>query len=301
MDEAKPYRQGDPARRRKIARAVSLALLAAAAVVLAVWHFHSKAGGRDEYSGKVVRISGSIQDVGLVKAFREGRSISYYSAASGFQDLVIHRLQGSDSIRVIAGDAAAFQRTREMEKPIQPEETAEREEEEPDDSLPPPMKVVAGDEELEEPPPPEGRGDVAVEKPATPAGEPARRDRDQDLGYALKREEGFWEYDRVVGELAAKADRIDSLWDKYANFCQGTIAVTVGNVYGREWFGIYTTINAADTPECRMMVQDMRDLASAIDAGMEAAWEQAHRSGVYPGQIRAVQQKYRMELDRWNK
>ena len=50
-----------------------------------------------------------------------------------------------------------------------------------------------------------------------------------------------------------------------------------------------------------MMIQDMQSLAAEIDAGMEAAWEKAHRAGVYPGQIRAVQQKYLMELDRWNK
>jgi len=302
MDEAKPYRQNDPARRTRFFSAVSLALLALAAAALAFWYFYSRAGGRDAYSGKVVRISGSIQDVGLVKAFREGRSIVYYSASSGFQDLVFHRLQRTDSIRVIAGDAAAFRRMEEMERRAQPEQEAGRaEKENPDDFLPPPMEVVAGDEEPEEPLPPQERIDAGVEKPAAPAGEPPSKDRNADLGYDQKREEGLWEYDRLVGELAAKADRIDSLWEKYANFCQGTIAVTVGNVYGREWFGIYTTINAADTPECRMMVQDMKDLAAAIDAGMEAAWEKAHRAGVYPGHIRAVQQKYRMELDRWNK
>ena len=86
-----------------------------------------------------------------------------------------------------------------------------------------------------------------------------------------------------MGELAQKADEIDSLWQKHRDFCQGTIAVTVGNAYGREWFGIYTTINAADTPECKMMIQDMQSLAAEIDAGMEAAWEKAHRAGVYPG------------------
>ena len=97
------------------------------------------------------------------------------------------------------------------------------------------------------------------------------------------REAGAREYDREVGELAGKADEIDALWQKHREFCQGTIAVTVGNAYGREWFGIYTTINAADTPECKMMIQDMRTLAEEIDAGMEAAWEKAHRAGVYPG------------------
>jgi hypothetical protein len=302
MAEVKPYRQDESARRKKIVSIVSLALLAAAASVLTVWYFHSKAGGWDAYSGKVVQISGSIHDIGLVKVFREGRSIVYYSAASGFKDLVFHRLQDCDSIRILAGDTAAFLRMKEKEKRNQAERAVDRSKEMgPDDSLPPPMKVVAGDEEPKEPPPLPRRNDVSVEKTPPPSGEPSREDRADNLGYAQQREEGLGEYDREVGELAAKADRIDSLWEKYASFCQGTIAVSVGNAYGRHWFGIYTTINAADTPECRMMVQDMQVLAAEIDAGMEAAWEKAHHSGVYPGQIRAVQQKYRMELDRWNK
>ena len=77
---------------------------------------------------------------------------------------------------------------------------------------------------------------------------------DDTLGYTRTREEGVRAYDGEVSELALKADRIDALWQKHREFCQGTIAVTVGNAYGREWFGIYTTINAADTPECKMMI-----------------------------------------------
>jgi hypothetical protein len=301
MDEARPYRQDGPASRRTLVKIVSLAALALAALVLTVWYFHSRAGGRDPYAGKVVRISGSIQDVGLVKEFRKGRSLAYYSAASGFQDLVFHRLRASDSIRVVAADAAAYQGMKQAERQKRPGPAAEPAGGDEDASLPPPMKVVAGDEEIEEPLPRPVRGDITVERPAVPLSEPGGRERDADLGYARQREEGCREYDREVSGLAAKADRIDSLWEKYASFCQGTIAVSVGNAYGRHWFGIYTTINAADTPECRMMVQDMKVLAAEIDEGMETAWEKAHRAGVYPGQIRAVQQKYRMELDRWNK
>jgi hypothetical protein len=166
---------------------------------------------------------------------------------------------------------------------------------------PPPVNVVSGES---------GAADTAAAGDQNPAGgqpaaepraEPAPQEDEPGLGYARTREAGVREYDREVGELARKADEIDSLWQKHRDFCQGTIAVTVGNAYGREWFGIYSTINAADTPECRMMIQDMRTLAEEIDAGMEAAWEKAHRAGVYPGQLRAVQQKYLMELDRWNK
>lgn len=302
MTEFMPYRQDDSALRKKIISIASLALLAVAAAGLAAWHFHSRGRGRDAYSGKVVQISGSIQDVGLVKAFREGRSITYYSAASGFKDLVLHRIEDRDSIRIIAGSAADFLKMKERERRAPAGATAPpAEETSPDDAWPPPMDIVPGDAEPEESPAIREPGGAEAGKPAPAADEPAREDGDRDVGYSRKREEGVWEYERIVEELAAKADQIDSLWEKYANFCQGTIAVTVGNAYGREWFGIYSTIHAADTPECRMMINDMQALAREIDVGMEAAWENAHRSGVYPGQIRAVQQKYRMELDRWNK
>jgi hypothetical protein len=302
MSEFKPYRQDVSARRKKALSIASLAILAVAAAGLAAWYVHSRGSGRDTYSGKVVQISGSIQDVGLVKKFREGRSITYYSAASGFKDLVFHRIEGADSFRIIADSAAAFLKMTEGEGQAPAgAAAAPAEEPGPDDSWPPPMDVVPGDDEPQELPGLREQGGDDTEKPVLAADEPAREGGTGDLGYSRKREEGLWEYDRIVGELAAKADQIDSLWDKYANFCRGTIAVAAGHVHGREWFGIYSTINAADTPECRMMINDMQALASEIDAGMEAAWEQAHRSGVYPGQIRAVQQKFRMELDRWNK
>ncbi len=168
-------------------------------------------------------------------------------------------------------------------------------------SPPPPVNVVPGETGPAESAAAENQKTAGGQPEAEPRVEPAPGEDEPGLGYARMREEGVREYDREVGELAQKADEIDSLWQKHHDFCQGTIAATVGNAYGREWFGIYTTINAADTPECRMMIQDMRTLAEEIDAGMEAAWEKAHRAGVYPGQMRAVQQKYLMELDRWNK
>jgi hypothetical protein len=168
-------------------------------------------------------------------------------------------------------------------------------------SPPPPVNVVSGEAGTAEIAVAENQNTAAGPPEAEPRAEPAPGEDEPGLGYARTREAGVDEYDREVGELAQKADEIDSLWQKHRVFCQGTIAVTVGNAYGREWFGIYTTINAADTPECKMMIQDMQTLAEEIDAGMEAAWEKAHRAGVYPGQMRAVQQKYLMELDRWNK
>jgi hypothetical protein len=168
-------------------------------------------------------------------------------------------------------------------------------------SEPPPVNVIAGDSGPEEITAAENQGTAGGEAGAEPGPEPAVGEDELVPGYARTREQGVREYDGEVSALAIKADRIDALWQKHRDFCQGTIAVTVGNAYGREWFGIYTTISAADTPECKMMIQEMQALSAEIDTGMEAAWEKAHRAGVYPGQIRAVQQKYFMELDRWNK
>jgi hypothetical protein len=301
MAEVRPYQTEYFNRRKKLISLAVLAILALAAAGLAAWYFHSRSR-QDGFVGRVVRISGSIDDIGLVKTFREGKSIRYYSAASGFKDLVYHNLQSSDSIKIVARDAAAYLKKTRKEREI-PAEPAAAGAGAPaaDESLPPPMDVVPGDSEPEEYPPVRSDKTFGAAEPAERPSEPAKRNDEGAVGYTRSREQGVREYDRWVGRLAAKADEIDTLWKKYHDFCQGTIAVTVGNVFGREWFGIYTTINAADTPECKMMIQDMQVLAAEIDTGMESAWEQAHRAGVYPGQIRAIQQKHRMELDRWNK
>jgi hypothetical protein len=293
MAQIRPYQESYFARRRKIYTIISLALLAVAATAAAAWYLHSR-GGPDPYAGKVVRLGGSIEDVGLVKNYRAGKSITYYSAGSGFHELVDHRFSGAYTIEVLAGDAAAY-----LEKMKRAAEAGRRNggsQAEAPAGEPPPVEVVPGAEENDEPAP----GAAADETPAAPAAAAAAGEEDAP-GYAGTREQGIRDYDDEVSALAAKADRIDALWQKHRDFCQGTIAVTVGNAYGREWFGIYSTINAADTPECKMMIQEMQELSADIDAGMEAAWEKAHRAGVYPGQIRAVQQKYFMELDRWNK
>jgi hypothetical protein len=299
MAEIRPYKQNYFASRKKIFFIISLILVAVAAV-LSVLFFRS-AASQDIYAGKVVRISGSTDDIGLVKTFREGKSISYFSRASGFKDLVFHRFVGDYAIKIIARDTGEYLEKVKRESQAEAAPRAAEPNAEVPSSLPPPVNIIAGEEGTLENAPGKNEGPAGAEMPAAAPSETAREDDAPVPGYAGMREEGLLEYDRQVSELALKADEIDSLWQKHRDFCQGTIAVMVGNAYGREWFGIYTTINAADTPECKMMIQDMQNLAAAIDAGMEAAWEKAHRAGVYPGQIRASQQKYRMELDRWNK
>lgn len=299
MAEIRPYKENYFARRKKIYSILAMALLAAAAIGVAAWYFHSRGGSPDPYAGKVVRISGSSEDIGLVKSFRAGRSISYYSARSGFHDLIHHRFLGEYAIQVLASDIAVYLDKKKRQVEAAAGRRADSFPAQVPASLPPAVEIVSGDEENNEGAPDKDDGQAGAEIPDAVSGTAAVED--DTPGYARTREQGVRAYDGEVSALAAKADRIDDLWQKHQEFCQGTIAVTVGNVYGREWFGIYTTINAADTPECRMMIQDMKTLAAEIDAGMDAAWEKAHRAGVYPGQVRAVQQKYRMELDRWNR
>lgn len=299
MAEIRPYKQNYFARRKKIFFVLALALIAAAAILAVLFFRHSASQGI--YLGKVVRISGSTEDIGLVKIFREGKSISYFSAASGFKDLIYHRFKGEYAIKILARDVASYLKKKLTETRVETTRPAAEPDMEAPAAPPPPVAIVSGDDETFESAPKKSESPAGAEMAAREPEETTAGDEAGAPGYARSRETGVGEYDRDVSELADKADEIDSLWQKYRGFCQGTIAVTVGNAYGREWFGIYTTINAADTPECRMMIQDMQALAVEIDTGMEAAWEKAHRAGVYPGQIRAVQQKYLMELDRWNK
>ena len=296
MAEIRPYKETYFAQRKKVYSIIALAVFAVAATAAAAWVFLSRGGAPDPYAGKVVRISGSIEDIGLVDSYRAGKSIRYYSADSGFRELIFHRLQGEYAIQVLAGDAAAYLETRKREAEAGPRNAGSPAE--APAAEPPAVEVVPGEENEDESAPGAAEGRAAARMPAAA---PEAADGEDAPGYARTREEGVRVYDRDVSELAAKADRIDALWQKHRDFCQGTIAVTVGSAYGREWFGIYSTINAADTPECKMMIQEMQALAAEIDAGMESAWEKAHRAGVYPGQLRAVQQKYFMELDRWNK
>ena len=65
MAEIRPYKKEYFSRRNKVVSFVFLALLAVAAAGLAFWYFASRTGSLDVYAGKVVRISGSLEDVAV--------------------------------------------------------------------------------------------------------------------------------------------------------------------------------------------------------------------------------------------
>jgi hypothetical protein len=139
-----------------------------------------------------------------------------------------------------------------------------------------------------------------VENAPPPASAAAAGSAPLSGGYP--REQGLAAYEAVVRELTLKADRIDELWKKYDGYCRRVIHGAI--VFRRNWFSVYSLgIDLAEsaTPECRMIRDEISELAGIIDSGMNDAWERAHRAGVYPGWIRTVNEKYRMDLERWNR
>ena len=142
--------------------------------------------------------------------------------------------------------------------------------------------------------------DMSASSDATPfngamSGQPSGgRDADREAGGA--------QYDATVRSLSAQADQLDAYWMRYRAMCQP------GQRTGRaperrEWFGIWDAASrmAPESSDCAAVRRDIITTASALDAAMSRASESARRAGVFPGETRAIRERYAMTWQGWDR
>ncbi|HEX6464838.1 MAG TPA: hypothetical protein VFZ98_10305, partial [Vicinamibacterales bacterium] len=101
-------------------------------------------------------------------------------------------------------------------------------------------------------------------------------------------------------KISLRADQIDEYWDRFKRACNASLSGMHGD---REWFGVWNrqpTVNA-NMADCSVWKTDLLQLASAVNGAMVATDENARTSGIYPGQVRTLRHKYRLEWDGWDK
>ena len=110
------------------------------------------------------------------------------------------------------------------------------------------------------------------------------------------REEGARTYEQAIAALARTADTLDEYWRKFKSACyEGRVA---GGSFDREWFALWDprAMQGAVSPGCEQSFANARGAAQDIRAGVLTAQEAARRAGVYPGTLRDVRRRNRLEF-----
>jgi S1-C subfamily serine protease len=113
------------------------------------------------------------------------------------------------------------------------------------------------------------------------------------------REQGKTEYDKVLQWAAQGAHQIDAYWTQNARTC-----VTSSSHAGdRAWFAVYDSRGVRvnlQVSGCEDWLEQVTRNAERIRDEIRKATETARRNGVYPGVMRDLQRRYKLEWD-WDR
>jgi hypothetical protein len=115
-----------------------------------------------------------------------------------------------------------------------------------------------------------------------------------------QRQAGAQQYDQVVQALARRAAQIDDYWQRFRAACGGTVPASGGD---REWFELLarTPAYAAGDVQCGNWLADLQQMAGGVRAEMRAAADAARRADVYPGTLRDLRRRHRMDWTGWDR
>ncbi len=112
---------------------------------------------------------------------------------------------------------------------------------------------------------------------------------------------GAQEYTRAMEGASKASDILDDYWTRYAAKC-GAANSRFGD---RPWFDIFNPngvkIIGQSEYDCYDWLAEVRGAANRIKEGMDRASEGARRSGVYPGTMRDIRRRHRMEWSGWDR
>jgi S1-C subfamily serine protease len=116
-----------------------------------------------------------------------------------------------------------------------------------------------------------------------------------------QRSRGEQDYTRILEWAAKSATELDAYWNRYAGTC-----VTASRSAGdHPWFAVYDTAgvslatNAA--VDCNSWLDTVRTNAGRIRDEMEKAAETARQRGVYPGTVRELRRRHRLQWSGWDR
>jgi S1-C subfamily serine protease len=130
------------------------------------------------------------------------------------------------------------------------------------------------------------RGAIAGPEPASPA-ETARANGDAML-------------ERAMQQLARRADEVDTQWNNFQSNCLVNPLPSDGQ---RPWFVVRDTLPTFKTGDryCINFLNDLKGYIGQWSQAMTQSAEAARRAGVYPGTLRDLRRKYRLDWSGWDR
>jgi S1-C subfamily serine protease len=101
-------------------------------------------------------------------------------------------------------------------------------------------------------------------------------------------------FDRVVAQLANRADALDRAWSSFKRVCY---AGKVTGAFDREWYAFFDSraMQGQVIAGCNLSFSDLQREAENIRASLSSADEAARRADVLPGDRRDTLRKYRLD------
>jgi V8-like Glu-specific endopeptidase len=116
-----------------------------------------------------------------------------------------------------------------------------------------------------------------------------------------QRRQGEQRYEAMLKWATREADQIDSYWNRYAKSCISH-ARRSGD---RDWFAIYdtngVTVSGVSEYDCQQFLSSVTGHANQIRQTMTTEGDTARQAGVYPGVLRDMRRRYRLDWSGWER
>ena len=113
------------------------------------------------------------------------------------------------------------------------------------------------------------------------------------------RDDGTAAYQAVVERTARRSDQLDEYWERGASSC---VARAAGGG-DRAWFSVYPRngieIHLSSGINCESWLSTLTENAHLVRGEMVKAADAARRQGVYPGVMRDIRRRFRMDGPGW--
>jgi hypothetical protein len=112
---------------------------------------------------------------------------------------------------------------------------------------------------------------------------------------------GQADYERNIIALSRRADQIDGAWQNFQRNC--LVNPTNAGDAQRPWFTVRDSPPTFKTADvwCANTREDLAGHVREFARVMSEAGEQARRAGVYPGVLREVRRKHRVDWTGWDR
>ncbi|MCA1584678.1 MAG: hypothetical protein LC791_07880, partial [Acidobacteria bacterium] len=114
------------------------------------------------------------------------------------------------------------------------------------------------------------------------------------------REQAQRQFDQAVQILARHATELDAYWARFKSSCGVTQVTAAGD---REWLDVVERPPASTVahPECGARLREVQQAAGTLIQQMRAAADSARRASVYPGALREIRRRYKMDWSGWER